>query len=947
MTQLLAELGRTRDVPVPEAWIKPPAAGDRIGRFELVREIGRGGFGVVFEALDGELGRPVAFKALRPSRVIEAGQAAALRDEAEAAARLNHPGIVTVHDFGTCASGPYVIMELLRGEALAERVERGPLPVAEAVHVALEVARALAHAHAAGVLHRDLNPGNVFLCQGGAVKVLDFGLARVLGSGGLRGGTPSYTAPEQWRGEADDGRADLFGLGCLLYRMLAGRTPYQTASGRLTVHDVTPPPLPDLAGVPAGLAALARRLVERIPADRPASAAEVVRLLEAEARALDPRARRVRRGLAGLGAAAVALALLVGAFAWWGPDEPPGPLAVLVADLENRTGEPELDGLAGLLGTALEQSRHLAVVSRARQWEALAQLGHGDAVRIDERLAREVARRTGVQALLLGTVHRFDGTYVLELRGLEPAAGRHLFSLSERVVGRQLVPELVDAVALRARRALAEPQDLVEADRRPVGDAVTHNLAAYRHYFAGLECMIRRSDSERVCPDHFLRALEIDPAFALAHHQLAYLLGAEGSDEAGARRENALAMAQADRAPPRERALILAFQAELEGRVEDAVVAYGEAAGRFPDDHEVHARAGYYLHRQRDWARALPFMRRAVALDPEREDVARLLVADLVQLGRLDELRQYAAAWERLPSSPARRSLLVRAWFWLGDRPRALAVAHQISAAGGLGAHYEEAVIHFAGGDFGAAASALDRDVAAGQEDAYVRAGVTRALEARGRFREALGRVPPDDAPSRRALVHHSRAVMLAAQGRGAEAWQEAQRCAEADPAIAGPLATDLLFLGDRPGAATLAAGLAPGTLDARVHAAVLAWREGQSGEAVRALQALSATEPVPSWWGMPPSWALAQVAEVAGDHATVVAAVDRLLSTWHPMSSRGGGMVPRALLLRAHALARLGRRERARTELERLLAQRAGGDPADPVAAEARVALAALEAPR
>jgi serine/threonine protein kinase len=274
MTQLLQELVRTVDVPVADAWVKPPEVGDRIGRFELVREIGAGGFGVVFEARDTELGRAVAWKALRPQRAIAPGQAEGLRGEAEAAARLNHPNIITVHDFGTCASGPYVIMELLRGQPLAERLAGGPLPIAEAARIALEVARALAHAHAAGVLHRDLNPGNVFLCDSGAVKVLDFGLARVLGSGGARGGAPSYSAPEQWRGDPQDARTDLFGLGCLLFRMLAGRTPYETTSGHLTGLDDPPPRLPDLAGVPGELAALARRLVERLPSDRPSSAAE-------------------------------------------------------------------------------------------------------------------------------------------------------------------------------------------------------------------------------------------------------------------------------------------------------------------------------------------------------------------------------------------------------------------------------------------------------------------------------------------------------------------------------------------------------------------------------------------------------------------------------------------------------------------------------------------------
>ena len=179
LTRLLEELARTPETKLAEAWQKKLSPGERVGRFELVREAGRGGFGVVYEARDTELGRLVAFKALRPGRPLDAVQVDAFRREAEAAAQLNHPNVVTVHDFGSCPAGPYVIMELLRGAPLSQRIDPGPLPPGEAVRIATEVAQALVHAHAAGVIHRDLKPGNVFVCGDGKVKVLDFGLARI------------------------------------------------------------------------------------------------------------------------------------------------------------------------------------------------------------------------------------------------------------------------------------------------------------------------------------------------------------------------------------------------------------------------------------------------------------------------------------------------------------------------------------------------------------------------------------------------------------------------------------------------------------------------------------------------------------------------------------------------------------------------------------------------
>ncbi len=270
LTALLEELAATPHQAPSAAWDPVLRAGASVGRFELVREVGRGGFGVVWEARDHELGRNVAFKAVR------SGARGGLREErllkeAEAAARLSHPNIVTLYDAGRTEQGPYLVLELLRGETLDQRLERGPVPVGEAVRIGVEVARGVAHAHGQGVVHRDLKPANVFLCQDGQVKVLDFGLAHAFGQRRVDGGTPAYMAPEQSRGAPEDERTDVFALGLILYRMLAGALPFPTdrvqASRQLKV-----PELP-------GLAALVRRMLDQDPVGRPRDANEVLATL--------------------------------------------------------------------------------------------------------------------------------------------------------------------------------------------------------------------------------------------------------------------------------------------------------------------------------------------------------------------------------------------------------------------------------------------------------------------------------------------------------------------------------------------------------------------------------------------------------------------------------------------------------------------------------------------
>src|SRR6266542_1431531 len=428
LTRLLEELARTPEARIGEAWQKKLSPGEVVGRFELVREAGRGGFGIVYEARDVELGRLVAFKALRPGRALDEKQVEGLRREAEAAAQLNHPNVVTIHDFGSCPAGPFLIMELLRGAPLSQRIDPGPLPPQEAVRVASEVAQALMHAHAAGVIHRDLKPGNVFLCGDGKVKMLDFGLARLLGAGGARGGTPGYMAPEQYGGENEDERTDLFGLGVLLYRMLTARMPFEVKGGQSTVLDATPSPEPAAKHIPPRLSALVGRLLAKDPAGRPPSALEVVDELADVARALDPvaLARRHRRRLAAASLVALAAALGAAVGLWMRVLNARAleHVTVAVADVVNETGDADLEGLSGMLITSLEQSRKLHVLTRSRLRDELKPLG------------REVGRATGTRALLLASLHRFANVYSLELRALDPVKDEYLFGISEEVDGK-------------------------------------------------------------------------------------------------------------------------------------------------------------------------------------------------------------------------------------------------------------------------------------------------------------------------------------------------------------------------------------------------------------------------------------------------------------------------------------------------------------------------------
>ena len=271
-------------------------AGERVGAYTVLNRLGAGASGEVWRARDERLGRDVAIKIVLPHTSSDSERLRRFAEEARLAGSLNHANLLTVHDVGEHAGLPILVTECLDGQSLRRRLEAGPVPVGTAINVALGLARGLAAAHARGVVHRDVKPENVFLRTDGDVKILDFGLAKLLPSvgddlaaqpqtiDGLILGTPGYMAPEQVRGGPADARADVFAVGVITYEMLAGRNPFKRASIVETLHATLTADVPDLAvagrGIPPAVAKLVMRLLEKSPQARFQSAQDLAWALE-------------------------------------------------------------------------------------------------------------------------------------------------------------------------------------------------------------------------------------------------------------------------------------------------------------------------------------------------------------------------------------------------------------------------------------------------------------------------------------------------------------------------------------------------------------------------------------------------------------------------------------------------------------------------------------------
>ena len=919
-----------------QAWLVPGAV---IGRFELVREIGRGGFGVVWEARDRELNRSVAFKAVR------AGMRRAIREErllaeAEAAARLSHPNLVTLYDVGRTEHGPYLVLELLEGQTLAERLGRGAVPLREALRIAFEVARGVAHAHAHGVFHRDLKPGNVMLCRDGRVKVLDFGLAHAFGWRYQPGGTPAYMAPEQAEGAPEDERADVYALGAILHGMLSGEQP-EASSDKRTGRRRRFSPL-DLPDAPE-LADLVARMLDREAVRRPRDGAAVLSELEGIARGLDPseprtvtssRARRrpwvvVLGAIGGIVLGAVGTGIVVYRST---PHEVGAEdrLLVAVADFANETRDPDLDGLSGLLITSLEQSHKLRVLTRARLMDLVRETRGGEVDRVDESLARMVGRKAGVRALFLASIRKLGDTYAADLRALDPQSDEYLFTLREVAGTKNDLLPLIDRISDRARIALREPSAEVRASELSIAEAVTPSLEAYRHYFRGKELAARGSLTEAV--PEYERAVAIAPRFAMAKLEIAWVGYLSGWSRAASHALVRQASSDVSRLPDKEAGLLRGLDAFFSGRFAKSRAELHALFDRYTEDQDVALAAAEVLTWCGEVDGVLPAYERALELAPEWDVLRVDQVQVLYSAGRGGE------ALARADEAATRRRT-----------PFALAAA---------------GLARYLAGDI---EGGVEKLRAAGNEP-LVRMFLAQGLAARGSVPEALASLEGLDG----ALPSLARAQVLSYAGRLREGVAEMDRAAQQGGDIpfnrqatswylsaAGDLAGArrmasqgdlftyldgimLFIIGDRDRLSAIARELGSGELHGRFLRALSLAAAGDRAGALGELRSIDrgGASFIPFVRG-----------QLAAEEGLDQEAVDCLARFDGPLlyasdAYQAGWLLARARYLGARSLERLGRREEARKIVDLQLERYRGADPDLPLVGELRALRSKLAEP-
>ena len=519
----------------------PLAIGDKLGPYEILAPIGKGGMGEVYRARDTRLHRDVAIKALPHAFATEAALERFQR-EARAASALNHPNICVVHDVGEAAGHPFLVMELLQGKTLREHIGGKPLDISTTLDLSVQLADALDAAHSQKIIHRDIKPANIFVTERDQIKVLDFGLAQqgqsmdteastqaMLTEPGSAMGTVGYMSPEQARGQTVDERSDLWSLGVVLYEMATGSRPFDGPTTPIifdALLNKTPQPVRERnPKAPAELERIIGKLLEKDRELRYRTAAELrgdlVRLKRgsdsAPAVAAPPakRWRWLSQGVAFMAAASVIAWFLVRP----GHAKLTDQDTIVIADFVNKTGEPAFDDILreGLI-VQLQQSPFLSLIPDQKIRATLPLMGKRADAAMTGDTAREVCVRVGARAVLTGSITSLGTHYVMNLRADGCANGDALDNEQADAAGKERGSESPERYGGRFRSRVGESLATVREHNIPLEEATTSSLEALKAYTAAI-AVSRTSggDSAR----GFKRATELDPQFATAWSLLA------------------------------------------------------------------------------------------------------------------------------------------------------------------------------------------------------------------------------------------------------------------------------------------------------------------------------------------------------------------------------------------------------------------------------------------
>jgi len=683
----------------------PISPGTRLGPYQTVALLGAGGMGQVYRARDTRLNRDVAIKVLPDTFANDAARERFSR-EARAASALSHPNICAIYDVGESDGRPYLVMELLEGQTLLQRIGGNPLEMETALSFALQIAEALDAAHSKGVVHRDIKSANIFVTTRGHVKVLDFGLAKhggttvsgddmtqdLLTMPGTTLGTVAYMSPEQARGQSVDARTDLWSFGVVLYEMATGQRPFEGSTNAVVFGELlTQAPAPVRERNPQAPPELERIIQKALEKDREAryqSAADMradLKRVERETNSgsLPPSAAKVaappkppkprRRAMYGIAAAAAVMAIAAGLL--WRHQSRPAPLTdrdvVVLADFTNTTGDAVFDGaLRQALAIQLEQSPFLKIMDDREVRAGLQTMGKSPDGRVGSQVAREICVRAGDKATIAGSIAGLGKSYFIALEAAACQSGETLAREQAEAADKEHVIKALALAANGLRARLGESLSSIQKLSHVPEQVTTASLEAFQAYALGMAASYQGNSLAAV--PFYQHAAALDPNFAMAYARLATMYFNAGARERSveyARKAYALV----DRVTEHERLYITGQYYNYATReLDKATEAFQLYARTYPRDSVAHGGLATQYDRAGEYEKAIEETLEALRLDASVANQYSNLVLYYVFLDRYDEAQAMAKkAFDRKLESPPTHQELLRLAYIQGDQAAA------------------------------------------------------------------------------------------------------------------------------------------------------------------------------------------------------------------------------------------------------------------------------------